>query len=107
MTAHLKNGWLPDPVLWVINSIGIFTGHHRNYRIVILTRGNPSMEYGIDTVQAVAGVINHELNPDATDVIPPSARYPSWGIPDERIPRHAVSGSSPAARRSSAVPGPG
>ena len=33
VTAHVKNGWLPDPVLWVINSIGLFTGRDRNYRI--------------------------------------------------------------------------
>lgn len=86
MTAHLKNGWLPDPVRWVINSIGIFTGHHRNYRIVVLTRDNPDMTYGVDTIQHVAEIINHELNPDATTVTPPSAPYPSWGIPDEQIP---------------------
>lgn len=86
MTAHLKNGWLPDPVRWVINSIGIFTGHHRNYRIVVLTRDNPDMTYGVDTIQQVAEIINHELNPDATTVTAPSAPYPSWGIPDEQIP---------------------
>jgi len=86
MTAHLKNGWLPDPVRWVINSIGVFTGHHRNYRIAVLTRDNPDMTYGVDTIQGVAEIINHELNPDATAVTPPSAPYPSWGIPDERIP---------------------
>ncbi len=86
MTAHLKNGWLPDPVRWVINSIGIFTGHHRNYRIVVLTRDNPDMTYGVDTIQHVAEIINHELNPDATVVTPPSVPYPSWGTPDEQIP---------------------
>jgi hypothetical protein len=86
LTAHLKNGWLPDPVLWVINSIGLFTGHQRSYRIAVLTRGNPTMTYGVDTVQAVAEVINHELNPDATHITPPSAPQPSWGTPDERIP---------------------
>ena len=25
VTVHVKNGWLPDPQLWVINSIGAFT----------------------------------------------------------------------------------
>jgi len=70
----------------VINSIGVFTGHHRNYRIAVLTRDNPDMTYGVDTIQGVAEIINHELNPDATAVTPPSAPYPSWGIPDERIP---------------------
>jgi beta-lactamase class A len=86
VTAHVKNGWLPDPVLWVINSIGLFTGRDRNYRIVVLTRDNPDMTYGVDTVQGVAEVINRDLNPGVTDVVAPSAPYPSWGIPDERIP---------------------
>jgi hypothetical protein len=89
MTAHVKNGWLPDPVLWAINSIGIFTSRHRNYRIVVLTRDNPTMAYGVDTIQGVAEVINHELNPDSTDVTPPAAPNPSWGRPDERIPARA------------------
>jgi len=86
VTVHLKNGWLPDPVLWVINSIGVFTGPGRHYRIVVLTRDNPNMTYGVDTIQDVAEVINHDLNPDATDVVPASAPYPSWGTPDEQIP---------------------
>ena len=86
MTAHVKNGWLPDPELWVINSIGVFTGPGRHYRIVVLTRDNPDMTYGVDTVQDVAEVINHDLNPGATDVVPASAPYPSWGTPDEQIP---------------------
>jgi hypothetical protein len=60
-------------VLWVVNSIGVFTGHLRNYRIVVLTRDNPDMTYGVDTVQGIAQVINHELNPDVTKVAPPSA----------------------------------
>jgi beta-lactamase class A len=86
VTVHVKNGWLPNPTLWVINSIGAFTGHHRNYRIVVLTRNNPTMTYGVDTVQGVAEVINRDLNPGVTNVIPPSAPYPSWGTPDELIP---------------------
>jgi Beta-lactamase enzyme family len=87
--VHVKNGWLPDPELWVINSIGIFTSHRRYYRIVVLTRDNPTMTYGVDTVQGVAEVINHELNPGQRPVIPPSAPFPSWGTPDERIPMSA------------------
>jgi hypothetical protein len=89
VTVHVKNGWLPDPVLWVINSIGAFTGHHRDYRIVVLTRGNPSMAYGIDTIEGVAEVINRELNPGEQARILPSAPGPSWGTPDEQIPAWA------------------
>jgi Beta-lactamase enzyme family len=84
--VHVKNGWLPYPVLWIINSIGAFTSQHRTYRIVVLTRDNPSMLYGVDTVQAVAEVINHDFNLGVTAVIPPSVPSPSWGTPDEQIP---------------------
>jgi len=87
VTVHVKNGWLPYPGDdWHINSIGSFSGHQRNYMIVVLTANNPSMTYGVDTVQDVAEVINHDLNEGVKDVIPPSAPAPSWGTPDEQIP---------------------
>ena len=87
ITVHVKNGWLPDPELWVINSIGAFTSAHRVYRIVVLTRGDPSMTYGIDTVQNVAEVIHRDLNPGQRPAVLPSRPFPAWGTPDERIPR--------------------
>jgi beta-lactamase class A len=90
VTVHIKNGWLPQPTHgWRINSIGAFSGHGANYMIVVLSWDNPTMDYGVDTVQGVAEVINRELNPGATAVNPPSAPYPSWGTPDEQIPAAA------------------
>jgi beta-lactamase class A len=87
LAVHVKNGWLPLPTHgWRINSIGSFSGHGSDYMIVVLTWDNPTMTYGVDTVQAVAEVINRELNPGVTAVIPPSAPDPSWGTPDEQIP---------------------
>jgi hypothetical protein len=87
VTVHVKNGWLPQPTHgWRIHSIGSFSGHGRDYMIVVLTWNNPTMTYGVDTVQAVAEVINRALNPGATSVIPPAKPYPSWGTPDEQIP---------------------
>ena len=87
VTVHVKNGWLPQPThAWRINSIGSFSGHGRDYMIVVLTWNNPTMTYGVDTVQAAAEVINRELNPGVTAVIPASRPYPSWGTPDEQIP---------------------
>jgi hypothetical protein len=93
VTVHVKNGWLPYPVAddWHINSIGSFSGHHRDYMIVVLTTNSPTMVYGVDTVQGIAEVINRDLNEGVTDVIPASAPYPSWGIPDEQIPAPAAS----------------
>ncbi|MGO9140101.1 MAG: serine hydrolase [Streptosporangiaceae bacterium] len=64
VTVHVKNGWLPYPDAgdWRINSIGDFTGHDIGYSIAMLTTGNPNMEYGIVTIQEVAGVINRYLS---------------------------------------------
>ena len=87
VTVHVKNGWLPQPTHgWRINSIGSFSGAGRDYMIVVLSMDNPTMAYGVDTVQDVAEVINHGLNPDATAVFPPAVPNPTWGKPDEQIP---------------------
>jgi beta-lactamase family protein len=87
-TVHVKNGWAPlAPVPgWFVNSIGCFTHANRNYSVVVLTQGNPSMGYGVATVQDVAEVINRGLNPGARHVIAPTAPFPSWGRPDEPSP---------------------
>jgi hypothetical protein len=86
----VKNGWLPYPVSndWVINSIGFFKVKTpaRVYEIVMLTHNNPTMQYGIDTIEPAAEVIHRDLNPNAQSVIPPSVPNSSWGIPDETIP---------------------
>jgi hypothetical protein len=90
VTVHVKNGWLPYPVSsnWEINSIGFFTARnpYRKYEIVMLTHSNPSMAYGIETIEDVAQRIHSDLNPAAQNVIPESVPNPTWGIPDERIP---------------------
>jgi beta-lactamase class A len=61
VTVHLKNGWLPDPDLWDVNSIGDFTRHDLDYSIVILTSNNPDMAHGVATVETVARLINRAL----------------------------------------------
>ena len=61
VTVHLKNGWLPDPDLWDVNSIGDFTRHDLDYSIVILTNNNPDMAHGVATVETVARLINRAL----------------------------------------------
>jgi hypothetical protein len=87
VTVHVKNGWLPLPAHgWRINSIGSFSGPGKDYMIVVLTDDNPTMAYGVGTVQAVAEVINHALNPGAASVIPAATPNGSWGQPDEQIP---------------------
>lgn len=60
--AHLKNGWLPVPTLWVVNSIGDFTRRRGGaYSIAILTAHNPDMNYGIGTIESIARPINQVM----------------------------------------------
>jgi beta-lactamase class A len=63
VTVSVKNGWLPYPVSddWHVNSIGVFRGHDITYQIAVLTGDNPTMAYGIDTIEAVARVINYGI----------------------------------------------
>ena len=62
VSVHVKNGWLPLATYgWRVNSIGSFSGDDRNYMIVILTKNNPTMDYGVDTIEDAAEVINREL----------------------------------------------
>jgi beta-lactamase class A len=61
VTVHLKNGWLPDPSRWDVNSIGDFTNHDLDYSIAILTSNDPDMGYGVATVETVARLINRAL----------------------------------------------
>ncbi|HUC59741.1 MAG TPA: serine hydrolase [Streptosporangiaceae bacterium] len=85
--VHVKNGWLPYPgSLWEINSIGTFTNAHRAYLIAMLTYDNPSMGYGIDTIEGAARVIHALLNPGNHKTIPTSSPGPALGVPDEPVP---------------------
>jgi hypothetical protein len=87
LTVHVKNGWLPLATHgWRIHSIGAFTGRGGGYSIVVLTQDNPTMTYGIDTIEAIARVINRDLNPAARSRIPSSEFSSSWGTPDEFVP---------------------
>ncbi len=73
VTVHLKNGWLPDPDLWDVNSIGDFTRHDLDYSIAILTSNDPDMAYGVATVERVARLINRALAKGDTGSTGPGA----------------------------------
>ena len=63
LTVHVKNGWMPlAPHGWRINSIGCFTGRHGGYSIVVLTQNNPTLGYGIATIETIARAIHRDLN---------------------------------------------
>ena len=90
LTVYVKNGWLNDPVLWVINSIGAIEGHGRDYKMAVLTYDNPNEQYGINTVQAIAEAANRDLNaglPAAGTLVAPTTLPRSLqGQPDETLP---------------------
>ena len=85
--VHVKNGWAPlDAPFWNVNSIGAFTHGTKTYSIVVLTAGNPSMAYGITTIENVAITIHHDLHSELAAAVPRSTRNAAWGIPDEKTP---------------------
>jgi len=60
-TVALKNGWLPVPGGWVINSIGHVSGAGEDYVLAMLSDDNPSEAYGIETLSTVSGLIWNAL----------------------------------------------
>jgi beta-lactamase class A len=94
LTVEVKNGWLnyPNPSLWIINSLGAFSGYGRDYKMAILTNNSPE-SYGIATVEGIARVVNRDLNAGLSSagsplpgVIVPQIQL---GQPDEVLPKGA------------------
>jgi beta-lactamase class A len=59
-TVALKDGWLPLTSAgddWQINSIGWISGGRCDYLIAVLTAGNPSEQYGIDTISELSAIV--------------------------------------------------
>jgi beta-lactamase class A len=64
VTVALKNGWLPlneAGTDWQINSVGWVSGLGRDYLIAVLSTGNPTERYGIDTVGWLSGAVWKQL----------------------------------------------
>jgi beta-lactamase class A len=95
LVVHVKNGWLPlGPYEWRINSLGGFTagsGQHsgERYSIVVLTQDNPTMSYGVTTVEKIADAVNRDLNPGPRARVPASGVPSSEETPDEVVPAGA------------------
>jgi len=60
VTVALKNGFAVIDG-WQINTEGWVNGAGRNYLIGVLTNGNPSEQYGIDTVNAISSIIWQDM----------------------------------------------
>jgi hypothetical protein len=77
VTWHVKNGWLPDATGWHINSIGTFSGPGTNYMIAVLsdnTDMNDDEQYGINTIEGVARLVQGDLNNAKLTGSPAAAR---------------------------------
>lgn len=60
VTVALKNGWLPlagPDSDWQVNSVGWVSGDGRDYLIAVLAAGNPTEQYGIDTIDGLSSLI--------------------------------------------------
>jgi beta-lactamase class A len=64
VTVAIKNGWLPLQGTgsdWQINSVGWVSGGGRNYLMAVLTTGNPTEQYGIDTIDQLAAMVWQDM----------------------------------------------
>ena len=60
VTVALKNGWLPldsADTDWQINSVGWISGEGSDYLMAVLGTGNPTEQYGIDTINQLAAIV--------------------------------------------------
>ena len=53
-SSAVKNGWLPDPQLWVINSIGVVHYEGQVLLVAVLSDDQPTEAGGIAQVEAAA-----------------------------------------------------
>jgi hypothetical protein len=80
VTVALKNGWLPlnaDNTNWQVNSVGWVSGDGRDYLIAVFSTGNPTEQYGIDTINAISAQVWSGMR-GLRGVAPPGYNCPCW-----------------------------
>ena len=56
---------------------------------LVLTQDNPTMSYGVTTVEKIAEAVNRDLNPGPRARVPAAGVPPSQETPDETVPAGA------------------
>jgi beta-lactamase class A len=76
----VKNGWLPNPTLWEINSIGEVVHDGQQLLIAVLSADNASEQAGISLVETVAttaaGAVTGTVSPVASPTLPAAGGRP-------------------------------
>ncbi len=55
--VFFKGGWRPTVLGQLVHQIGRLEGHGKVFSIAVMTDGDPSMGYGIDTIQGVTAAL--------------------------------------------------
>jgi hypothetical protein len=55
--TFFKDGSEPTGLGQLVHQVDRLEGHHRTFAIAVMTDGDPSMQYGIDTIQGVAAAL--------------------------------------------------
>jgi hypothetical protein len=55
--VFFKGGWRSTRLGQLVHQIARLEGHHRIFSIAVMTDGNPSMAYGINTIQGVTAAL--------------------------------------------------
>ncbi|MEO3785279.1 serine hydrolase [Actinocorallia sp. B10E7] len=78
--VRVKNGWLPRATHgWRVHSLGIFGDERRDYMIAVLTHDNPSLQYGITSIERVSRVVHGTLVPESNARWIPTPHPPEIG----------------------------
>jgi len=56
-TVFFKGGWRGTGLGQLVHQVGRLEGHGRTFSIAVMTDGDPSMGYGIDTIQGVTAAL--------------------------------------------------
>ena len=55
--VFFKGGWRPTPRGQLVNQIARLEGHGHRFALAVMTDGDPSMAYGIETIQRVTAAL--------------------------------------------------